>query len=112
MQCKLKDILIAIPALSKLARSDLTLKTAYHLQKTLSALQQEADFFAAKREELLEKHKESESDAQKALDELLALEVEPDISIVQVPITENIKLSPNDIGALLPFIKIHEEESL
>lgn len=112
MQCKLKEILVAIPALSKLARSDLTLIYAYKLQKVLSALQKEADFFAQKRRSILDKYNEQSEEAERKtqaeLDELLSLEVSPETAPVSIPTTENIKLTPNDIGVLLPFVSFEE----
>lgn len=43
------------------------------------------------------------------LDELLDLEVEPVIDALDIPITENLKISVNDIGYLKPFINFIEE---
>lgn len=44
METTLREIVLAIPALSKLAAAPLRLRSAYRLQKLTSALQKEADF--------------------------------------------------------------------
>ena len=46
MKVQLKDIVLAVPALSKLSAGDLQLRLAYKLKRMITALQKEADFFA------------------------------------------------------------------
>lgn len=44
MKVQLKDIVLAVPALSKLSAGDLQLRLAYKLKRMITALQKEADF--------------------------------------------------------------------
>ncbi|MFR1990763.1 MAG: hypothetical protein ACLS3C_12200 [Oscillospiraceae bacterium] len=53
MKVQLKDIVLAVPALSKLSAGDLQLRLAYKLKRMITALQKEADFFAEQRRENL-----------------------------------------------------------
>lgn len=114
---KLKTIILAIPALSKLAAGDLSLRLAYRLQKNLSALQKEADFFAEQRQKIFEKYgavdgsfpAESEPAAMAELDELLELEVAPEIEALDIPVSENLRLSVNDLDSLAFFVCFIEE---
>lgn len=121
MKVTLKTIVLAIPALSKLAAEDIRLQLAYRLKKNIAELQREADFFGEQRIKILEKYGtadesgnytfegENEQKAIAELDELLDLEVEPVIDAFDIPITENLKISVNDIGYLEPFINFIEE---
>lgn len=54
MKVQLKDIVLAVPALSKLSAGDLQLRLAYKLKRMISALQKEADFFAEQRQKIFE----------------------------------------------------------
>ena len=56
MKVQLKDIILAVPALSKLSAGDLQLRLAYKLKRMISALQKEADFFAEQRQKIFEKY--------------------------------------------------------
>ena len=121
MKVTLKTIVLAIPALSKLAAEDIRLQLAYRLKKNIAELQREADFFGEQRIKILEKYGvadesgnytfegDNEQKAIAELDELLDLEVEPVIDAFDIPITENLKISVNDIGYLEPFINFIEE---
>ena len=91
MKVRLKDIILAVPALSKLSAGDLQLRLAYKLKRMISALQKEADFFAEQRQKIFEKYgtakedstydfsEENEPKAAAELDELLEMEVMPDV---------------------------------
>lgn len=121
MKLQLKTIVLAIPALSKVASGDLSLRLAYRLKKNIAALQKEADFFSERRQTIFEKYGDPNEDGtyrfegdneQKAvaeLDELLELEVSPDIEPLDIPVSENLCISVNDIGLLAPFINFIEE---
>jgi len=121
MKVTLKTIVLAIPALSKLSGEDLSLRLAYRLRKNIAELQREADFFSEQRIKILDKYgiadesgnytfeEDNEQKAIAELDELLDLEVEPVIDVIDIPITENLKLSVNDIGYLEPFINFMGE---
>ena len=121
MKVTLKTIVLAIPALSKLAAEDISLRLAYRLKKNIAELQREADFFGEQRIKILEKHGtadesgnytfegDNEQKAIAELDELLDLEVEPVIDPIDIPITEDLKISVNDMGMVEAFINFTEE---
>jgi hypothetical protein len=121
MKVTLKTIVLAIPALSKLAAEDIRLQLAYRLKKNIAELQREADFFGEQRIKILEKYGtadesgnytfegDNEQKAITELDELLDLEVEPVIEPLNILITEDLKLSVNDIGLLEAFIHFIDE---
>lgn len=118
---KLKEIVLAVPALSKVAAGDLSLRLAYRLKLLISALQKEADFFSEQRQKIFEKYGlqnedgsyhfegDNEQKAVAELDELLDLEVSPETEILEIPISENIRISVGDISLLAPFIHFTEE---
>lgn len=64
METTLREIVLAIPALSKLAAAPLRLRSAYRLQKLTSALQKEADFFAEQRQKILSAYGEADSSGE------------------------------------------------
>ena len=121
MKVTLKTIVLAIPALSKLSGEDLSLRLAYRLRKNIAELQREADFFSEQRIRILDKHGTADENGnytfegdneQKAiteLEDLLNMEVEPVIDPIDIPITENLKISVNDIGMIEAFINFTEE---
>ena len=120
MTVKLKEIIGAVPALSKLSSGDLNLRLAYQVRKTISALQKEVDFFSEQRQKIFEKYGtadedgtyrfggDSEQEAVKDLDALLALEVSPECETIDIPVSEELRLSANDLDALAPFIHFTE----
>lgn len=63
MKVQLKDIVLAVPALSKLSAGDLQLRLAYKLKRMITALQKEADFFAEQRQKIFEKYGTAKEDA-------------------------------------------------
>ena len=121
MKVQLKDIVLAVPALSKLSAGDLQLRLAYKLKHMISSLQKEADFFGEQRQKIFEKYgtakadgsfdftPENELKAAGELEELLEMEVMPDVEVIDIPITENLLLSANDIGLLMPFVHFTED---
>ena len=52
---------------------------------------------------------EGEQEASAELEELLELEVEPSCQRLDIPISEELRLSVNDLGALAPFVQFTEE---
>lgn len=121
MKVTLKTIVLAIPALSKLSGEDLSLRLAYRLRKNISELQREADFFSEQRIKILDKHGtadengnytfegDNEQNAITELEDLLNMEVEPVIDPIDIPITEDLKISVNDMGMIEAFINFTEE---
>ena len=87
----------------------------------IPVLQKEADFFAEQRQKIFEKYgtakadgsfdfaAENEPKAAAELEELLVMEVTPEVEAIDIPITENLLLSANDIGLLTPFVHFTEE---
>lgn len=122
MKITLREIVTAIPALSKLATSDLSLKAAYRLKKNVVALQKEADFFSEERLKILKRNGNVAEDgsvsfapgkkelAEKELSELLGMEVTTDAEPMELSIMENARLSVGDIEALTPFVEFVENE--
>ena len=120
----LKEIVSAVPALGKLTAANLRLKTAYELKKTADILQKEVDFFEQERQKILEKYgkvqedgavlipAEQQTQADEEYARLLSMEVQPDFSRLQISVSEDAKLSVNDLAALAPFADFieHEEE--
>lgn len=118
----MRSIVLAIPALSKLSAGDLSLRLAYRLKHSIDAIQKEADFFSQQRIKILEKYGTpnengdyafAEGQEEKAiaeLDELLELEVTLDIPVMEIPITEDLRLSVNDLEVMSPFVEFKEEE--
>ncbi len=103
-------LIISIESFSKLAAENLTLKTAYKLRKLMDALSSEIGFFWEQHNKIMEKYPKSE-DAKKCeaeLDELLKMEIEIKQDALDMPITEDVKLTANDIMALRPFINFIE----
>lgn len=121
---QLKEIVSAVPALGKLAAANLRLKTAYELKKTADILQKEVDFFEQERRKIVEKYgtvredgavlipAEQRAQADDEYARLLSMEVQPDFSRLQISVSEDAKLSVNDLAALAPFADFieHEEE--
>ena len=121
---QLKEIVSAVPALGKLTAANLRLKTAYELKKTADILQKEVDFFEQERRKIVEKYgtvqedgavlipAEQRTQADEEYARLLSMEVQPDFSRLQISVSEDAKLSVNDLAALAPFADFieHEEE--
>ena len=117
---KIREMVLAINALSKLANCDLNIQTAYKLNQVVSIIQKEVDFFSNQRQKIFEKYgklnkkdefviaKENESKAEEAIEEILDIESEAKIIPIKIPITENIQLSVNDLIFLEPFITFYE----
>ena len=116
MKTQLRTIILAIPALSKVSAGDLSLHLAYRLKKSMNEFQKEADFFSEQRTKIFEKYgsagedgkyhfeADNEEKAISELDELLDMEVAPDVSVLDIPVSENLRLSVNDLTLLAPFI--------
>ena len=121
MTIKLRSIVHAISALSKVSAGDLNLHLAYRLKKMMNELQKEADFFSEQRIKIFDKYGklgedgnyhfegDNESKAISDLDDLLDMEVSPDVEVIDIPITESLRISVNDITLLMPFIHFIEE---
>ena len=119
---KLYEIINAIPALNKLGNSDMKISEAYKLQKLLTAIQTEINFFNKNQLKIIEENgviKDSgefiiDEDKREiyaeAMDELAQTDVEVVFSKMRISVTEKIQISANDIGTLTPFAEFTEEE--
>jgi len=117
---KLHEIINAVPALNKLGSSDMKLSEAYKLQKLLTTIQVEIDFFNKNQLRIVEEHgviqesgdftieKDNRDSYIKAMDELAQTEVESVFAKMKIITSENIQLSANDITVLMPFVEFTE----
>lgn len=124
MKIKLRKIVIAIPALQKLSSVDLSLKKLYWVNKLINELENELKFYHESRQKIIEKYKESQTGNKikirddcvtlfnQEINELLDMEVEVKFTVPEIPDTEEIKLSRDDIIALEGFVKIRFEDDL
>lgn len=115
---KLGTVVNAVPALQKLAGEALTPKTLYWVSKLLSKLDIEIDFYNEERRKIVTSlGKEVETDKweippekreefNSRMTELFNIEIEVDYKVVQLPTTENVKLSYNDIRMLDGFVEL------
>ena len=109
---QLKTIVLAAPALGKLSAGDLELRLAYKLKNLVSMLQKDVDFFIEQRQKIFEKYGTAQkdgtftfdNDASLELEALLDMEVEAEYQTLEIPVTEDLRLSVHDIDALTPFI--------
>ena len=119
---QLKEIVSAVPALSKLASANLRLKTAYTLKQTADILQKEVDFFEQERKKILEKYGKVQEDgsvlipveqrtkAEEEYSRLLSMDVQPEFSRLRISLSEDVKLSVNDLSLLAPFADFVEDK--
>jgi len=120
---KLHQIINATPALNKLGNAEMPLPDAYQIQKLIMALQPDIDFFNERNSKIIQKYdgkirdngtieypKDKVAAAQEEFNELLSFDTQTEITVIQIPINENIKISANDIRALIPFVKFIDTE--
>ena len=119
---QLKEIVSAVPAFSKLTSANLRLKTAYALKQTADILQKEVDFFEQERKKILEKYGKVQEDgsvlipveqrtkAEEEYSRLLSMEVQPEFSRLRISLSEDAKLSVNDLSLLAPFADFVEDK--
>ena len=80
------------------------------------------DFFSQEREKTIKKLGSVDDDgavsfapgkqqeAEKAIAELLAMEVSPDAVVIRIPLSSNVRLTAGDIEALTPFVEFADSE--
>lgn len=119
---KLGNVVNALPALQKLAGENLTPKTLYWVSKTLSKLDGEINFFNDERAKIAkELGNEVETDKweipvenrpefERRMVDLLNVEIEAEFKVVKLPVTENIRLSYNDLRMLDGFVELELAE--
>lgn len=118
----LKEIISAIPAFGKLVSANLRLKTAYALKQTVDVLQKEVDFFEQERRKILGKYGKMQQDgnvlipaeqrtkAEEEYAQLLSMKVQPEFSRLRISLSEDAKLSVNDLSLLAPFADFVEDK--
>ena len=118
---KLGEIINATMAFQKLSNMDLRLALALSIKKLTANLQTEINFFEERRMKLLDKHgavQENENTRkipdnnieafQKDFKELLDTECSGTHEKIKLKLSEDIKLTVNDIIMLEPFIIFEE----
>ncbi|MCL2216685.1 MAG: hypothetical protein FWB91_06645 [Defluviitaleaceae bacterium] len=86
------ELLRAVPSFQKLSMTDLPISSAYKVHRLISALQPDLDFF----NEQMTKEGINQ-------DELLTQAMDIMAEKIKLPLTADVRLSANDISALLPF---------
>lgn len=119
---KLGNVVTSLPALQKLAAETLTPKTLYRVSKLLSKLDGEVSFFNEERAKIFkELGKERENDQweisaenreeyEKKMNDLLNVDIETDFKAVQIPVSENMKMSYNDLRMLDGFVELFDPD--
>ena len=120
---RLGYVVNAVEPLQRLSGTDMKLQYAYRIHKIIREIQQEVEFFQEKRQAIFEKYgtytksdlieipKENQEVAGKELEELLAMEVLPEYSKVELPVSENITITAKDIVLLQPLVEFKEDEA-
>lgn len=117
---KLGQLVEAVPAFGKIAACDLSPQYLYKVQKTLSKIDTELEFYNAGQKKIIadmglteiseNKYKipqERRAEYNDRIKELLEVEIE-EIPVVKLPLTENFKLSYNDLCLLQGIIELEE----
>ena len=115
MEITLKEIINAVPALNKLADSDLPLPLAYKFSKMTKALQAEIDFFNDERNKVMKKYGGEirrncivfrDAEGNQEFQRVLGLVVSPAVEKFSVPTLEDVRLSAHDVEAREPCVEV------
>lgn len=118
---KLGDVVSAFEPLQRLSNQGMKLQYAYRFHKMMECLKSEVEFFQKKRqaifetygihtkEDLIEIPKENQEVASKELKELLEVEVRKNFQKLEIPISEDIQMTANDVLLLQSFVEFKEE---
>ena len=119
---KLSNIVNAVPALQKLAGTNLSPKTLYWISKLMGKVDRELAFFNAEREKAIrELGKEMENgkweisaENREALDrriaDLLDIDIDDDFKVAKIPTSENITMSYTELKTLEGLVELELEE--
>ena len=118
---KMIQIVNALPALKKLAKQDMSVKTLYKIEKVLSKCDDEMAFYNDQYSKIVRKYSDVVGDRyvprdenvdrlNTEINELLDTDVECEIQEVVISINEDIKLSYNDLVMLRGFARIEGED--
>lgn len=104
MKTNMRQLIDAVPALNKLISSDMPLKTAYRVTLMMDKLEPELKFFNQKRSEIPQGE-----DAVTYMEALLELTLETEVEPLEIPLSDNLTLSPMDVRNLRPFAHFIDE---
>jgi hypothetical protein len=118
---KIMQIVNALPSLQKLAGCELSLPKLYKISKLLGDLDGEIAFYYDQRNKILAKYcdivgnqyvprAEDEEALNAEMAELLNMNVDKDIQEVALDVTDNVKLSYNDLIAMKDFVRIEGDD--
>ena len=119
---KIGDIVNAVPALQKLAAADLSLGVLYRVNRLVNAVEAQLEFYNAQRDAALAKYgsevepkrwvvePERRQDYEARMEELLGVEIEDIGAPVRIPVSENLRLSYNDLSALSGLVELEGAE--
>lgn len=118
---KMKTVVDAASVLQKLAGEPLSIRSAYRLTRLIGKINEPLAFYDRRIAEITEKYFDTaadgtltpkdgcQSDIDREVGELLALELEQEIEPVSIPETENATISAAELMAIAEFVKIEEE---
>lgn len=113
IKIKLENIFFSESALLRMIQQDMSIKTAYKLDKLLNALQKEMEFIETNRIKLVEKYKDENSTAvapenvnlfNKEFKDLLEIEIELNAEPFNMKELESVTLNYQEYKNIQPFI--------
>ena len=119
---KLGDIVSALPALQKLAAADFSLNVLYRVNRLINTLEKQLEFYNEQRNAALTRYgtevepgqwtvvPENREAYDARMTELLDVEIEGIGAPVRVPVSENLRLSYNDLNALSGLVELEGAE--
>ena len=118
---KIIQVVNALPSLQKLAGQELSAKKIYRISKLFGNLEKEIAFYNEQRNKILQQYcdvignqyvpkKENEAKLNAELNDLLDIDIECDIKEVVLDVSDDVKLSYNDIVALDGLVRIEGED--
>jgi len=117
---KMRDLVVAVPVLQKVAAERLSLKTLYRVSKLLSVIDRELAFYNAERKKIItlfgnnvqndkwEIPLENKEIFQEKMLELDNLDIDARFEPVKLPTSETLQLSYNEIKLLRGFIELDD----
>lgn len=120
---KIRTLVDALPSIRKIAEQDLHAKTLYRVSLLLDRFDGELKAYDSTREKLIEKYCDRKKDGkviprpdcaadfEREMLELLDAEIDMEgIKVVEIPSSEDIRISYTDLCTLKEFIEIKFEE--
>lgn len=105
------SVLASAAVLQKLVNQPLHLRQAYQMTKIARRINEELDFFYAKKQEIDDLDCPDEEKVEK-LNELLNFEFEWDLEPVRVKLDDNLNLSANDLDMARNVLEVVEDEKI